>query len=456
MKRIEQQWDERRRILRRPGRQDETIWTGRIPLRLAFFGFLLSCFLFSPTAPGLDAQVKNSCLDCHAMLDPPLQVKAGDFNASIHAQKQISCTSCHGGDASSDDLDKSMSPAAGFRGHVDHAKIPELCSKCHSDAAYMRGFNPSLRTDQFSQYQTSVHGKRLAKGDTHVAVCTDCHTAHNIQPPNNPRSSVYALNVAQTCARCHANTDYMKDYKIPTNQFALYSTSVHHQALVDRGDLSAPTCSTCHGSHGAAPPGVASVQRVCGTCHVFQQQSFDSGPHKDAFAAMSLPGCIACHTNHGIQHPTDAMIAAGKEAVCMKCHSAGDPGSDAAAAMHDKLVKLEDSIARSDALLTRAGTAGIEVGDAKLALSEARDDLTKSRVAVHSVQPPAVDQGIQAGLKVTEKTWQAGLDAMAELRYRRTGLMVSCAAILLVLIALALLIRRLESEQPEVNKETGQ
>jgi cytochrome c553 len=24
-----------------------------------------------------------------------------------------------------------------------------------------------------------------------------------------------------------------------------------------RGDLSAPTCSTCHGNHGATPPGVA-------------------------------------------------------------------------------------------------------------------------------------------------------------------------------------------------------
>ena len=456
MERIEGQSSEKRRILRLLESQDETIWTQRRSLRLTFFGLLVSCFLFAPAASSLHAQVKNSCLDCHAMLDPPLQVKADDFNASIHAQKRISCTNCHGGDATSDDLGKSMSPAAGFRGHIERAKIPELCAKCHSDAAYMRGFNPSLRTDQFSQYQTSVHGKRLAKGDTHVAICTDCHTAHDIHPPNNPRSSVYPLNVAQTCAHCHADADYMKDYKIPTDQFALYSTSVHHQALVDRGDLSAPTCSTCHGSHGAAPPGVASVQRVCATCHVFQQQSFDSGPHKDAFAAMSLPGCISCHTNHGIQHPTDAMIGTEKEAVCLKCHSAGDSGYNAAAGMHDGLVKLEDSIARSDALLTRAGTAGIEVGDAKLALSEARDDLTKSRVTVHAVRPPAVDQGIQAGLKVTDKTWQAGLDAMAELRYRRTGLVVACAAILLVLIALALLIRRLESEPPEVTKETGQ
>ena len=48
-------------------------------------------------------------------------------------------------------------------------------------------------------------------------------------------------------------------------------------------------------------------------------------------------------------------------------------------------------------------------------------------------------------LKVTQETWQAGLDAMAELKYRRTGLVVSVVTIVLVLIGLVLLIRRLES-----------
>jgi predicted CXXCH cytochrome family protein len=408
-----------------------------------------------PAAPILDAQVKNSCLDCHANFDPPLQVNADEFHGSIHAQKGMSCTICHGGDASSDDLDQSMSPAAGFRGHIERAKIPQLCSKCHSDAAYIRGFDPSLRTDQFGQYQTSVHGKLLATGDTHVAVCTDCHTTHGIRPPNDPQSSVYPLNVAQTCSHCHANAEYMKDYKIPTNQFALYSTSVHHQALVDRGDLSAPTCSTCHGSHGAAPPGVASVQRVCATCHVFQQQLFDSGPHKEVFAAMNLPGCISCHTNHGIAHPTEAMIGTGKDSVCLKCHSAGESAYDAAAAMHDGLVNLDESIARSNELLTRAETAGVEVGDAQLVLSSARDALTKARVAIHSVRPEAVEEGVDAGLKVTQKARQAGIDAMAELKYRREGLIVSCAAIVLVLIALGLLIRRLESEKPGATQGMG-
>lgn len=448
-------------MLRQAERADGRIHTGQSANRAArntAWAFLLAgCALFLP--PALDAQARdsnsnhehaaaNTCLDCHSQQDPPFGINAAEYSSSVHAQKGLTCTSCHGGDSSSDDMTQAMGKAAGFKGHIDRAQVPALCGKCHSDAAYMRGFNPSVRTDQFSQYKTSVHGQRLAKGDTHVAVCVDCHTTHNIRPPNDPTSSVYPTNVAQTCARCHANAEYMKDYKIPTNQFALYSTSVHHDALMVQGDLSAPTCSTCHGSHGAAPPGVASVEHVCSTCHVFQQQLFDSGPHKNAFAAMNVAGCIACHTNHGIQYPSDAMIGTGKGAICVTCHSEGEPGYAAAAAMHADLTKLNDEIGRSDEILSRAEKTGVEVSEAKLALAEAKDDLTKARVTIHSVRPEAVDQDVQAGLKVTQKTYQAGLSAMKESNYRRRGLAISIIAIVFVLIALALFIRKMEAGKP--------
>ena len=407
---------------------------------------IVFCGILLFPALSVSGQTKNSCLDCHAKLDAPLGVTPEEYQGSIHAQKGITCVSCHGGDATKDDMLESMDVKAGFRGHIERSRIPSLCGKCHADAAYMRGYDPSLRTDQFSQYQTSVHGKLLAKGDTHVAVCADCHGAHGIHAPNDPRSSVYPTNVAQTCARCHADEAYMKLYKIPTTQSADYKASVHHQALAD-GDLSAPTCSTCHGSHGAAPPGVDSIQHVCSTCHLFQSQLFDSGPHKDVFAAMGLPGCITCHSNHGILAPTDAMIGTDKSAVCAKCHSEGEPAYATAAAVHRELVSLDNAIKRSDEILQRAGDAGIEVGEAQLALADGRDDLTKARVAIHSVQAAAVDQDIQAGLKVAQSTYQTGVQAMAELRFRREGLVVSLAAIGLVIFGLAFLIREIESKQ---------
>ena len=80
----------------------------------------------------------------------------------------------------------------------------------------------------------------------------------------------------------------MKQYGIPTDQFAKYNTSVHHDALAVRGDLSAPTCTTCHGNHGAVPPGVDKVQNVCANCHVFQAQMYTTSSHNKAFEALKV------------------------------------------------------------------------------------------------------------------------------------------------------------------------
>ena len=279
-------------------------------------------------------QTTNSCLDCHSALPGPLEVTPEKFSQDIHAQKGLTCVSCHGGDASSLDPDQAMSRKAGWKGKIDRKQIPQLCGSCHSDPAYIRQFNPSLRTDQLAQYHTSVHGKRLAAGDTKVAVCTDCHSVHDLRAPSDPRSTVNPVNVATACARCHADADYMKGYSIPTDQFAKYNTSVHHDALVIRGDLSAPTCSTCHGNHGAAPPGVDKVQNVCSNCHTFQDQMYEKSSHKEAFQAASLPGCVVCHSNHGISHPSDAKLGAGPDAVCMQCHTPGDACDQARAGLH--------------------------------------------------------------------------------------------------------------------------
>jgi len=411
------------------------------PLAVLFLGLLASM------PAGVFAQTKSSCLDCHFALDPPLRVTPEQFSQDIHAQKGLNCASCHGGDPTNEDPEVAMGRAAGFRGKIERRQIPALCAKCHSDAAYMRQYNPSLRTDQLSQYHTSVHGKRLRMGDAKVAVCTDCHGVHDLRPATDARSKVHPLNVAETCAACHAKSEYMKGYSIPTDQFAGYSSSVHHEALVVRGDVSAPTCTTCHGNHGAAPPGVASVEFVCATCHVFQAQLFDRSPHKAAFTAMGVGACVTCHSNHRIVHPTDAMIGTSTDAVCLNCHSAGDPGYQAADSMARQLGQMTAVIQRSDEILGRAERSGMEISEAKLEQAQARDALTKARVTIHSFDAKRVQADLLEGIKVTEKTYQAGVVALKERDFRRLGLGISLIAIVAVLIGLRLYIRKIEAPQ---------
>lgn len=402
--------------------------------------WLLAALLLGSVAR---AQTPNSCLDCHSALDPPYKVTEEQFSQDIHAQKGLTCASCHGGDPSKDDQD-AMSKQAGFRGKIARKDVPALCGKCHSDGAYMRQYNPSLRTDQFAQYLTSVHGKLRAKGDEKVAVCTDCHGVHDLRPASDTRSKVHPLNIAQTCARCHADAAYMKGYSIPTDQFAGYSASVHHEALTVGGDLSAPTCTTCHGNHGAAPPGVSTVQNVCSTCHVFQAQLFESSPHKAAFEAASLPGCVTCHSNHRIAQPSDAMLGTGPHSVCTNCHTEGDAGYQAATQIAQQLDRLDTAVKGASEILDRAESAGMEVSDAQLEQDQARDSLTKSRVAIHSFNLARVQQDVDAGLQIATKTHQEGAEALKERDYRRKGLAWSLLAIVAVVIGLRLYVRQIE------------
>ena len=392
------------------------------------------------------AQTKNSCLDCHSNLPEPLGVSVETYSQNIHAQKGLTCAACHGGDASSDDPEKAMSRAAGWKGKIERKQTPELCASCHADAEMMKKYNPSLRVDQFQEYKTSIHGMKWAKGDSKVAVCTDCHGIHDLRAPSDPRSKVHPTNIAATCAHCHADAEYMKPYGIKTDQFANYQQSVHHDAMMVRGDLSAPTCTTCHGNHGATPPGVANVTKVCANCHVFQAQLFETSPHKDAFAAAGLPGCVTCHSNHAIKHPSDEMIGTDPKAVCTNCHSAGDAGANQAEAMHNQLTALAAAITASDELLGRAERQGMEVSQAKLQQAQARDSLLKSRVTVHAFRESELKKDTDAGLAVTRQTHAAGVQAAEEWRFRRVGLGLSAVAIAMVLVGLGLYIRNLEQQ----------
>ncbi len=91
--------------------------------------------------------------------------------------------------------------------------------------------------------------------------------------------------------------------------------------FLEKGDLSSPSCNDCHGNHGAVPPGVESISKVCGTCHVLNMELFEQSPHKKAFDENNYPECESCHGNHLVKPATDAMVGTQKPAVCVECHS---------------------------------------------------------------------------------------------------------------------------------------
>ena len=388
----------------------------------------------------------DTCVGCHQAVGGPMAKPLEDRKADVHAANGVSCAACHGGDPSRMDMD-AMSKAKGFVGRPAHRDVPKFCARCHSDAAYMKQFGSAIRTDQLNQYQTSVHGKRLAAGDTTVAVCTDCHGVHGILPAKNVQSRVNPMHVAETCGRCHGNAEYMKEYKIPTNQLALYRTSVHGELLLKKLDLGAPTCNTCHGNHGAFPPEITSIAGVCGQCHVINKDLFLRSPHHTAFDRLGLPECVTCHGNHGVQRTSDDMVGVGEKALCIRCHAPGSRGYQAADQMGKRIAELGAAIRKGQIELAEAERAGMEVSDAKYEFENARVALIKARNEVHAFSPEQLNKVTGPGIEVAEKGYRTGQEALEELGYRKRWSLIPLAAILVVVLGVVLEIRRIEGRQ---------
>ncbi len=398
-----------------------------------------------------ESEKKSSCITCHLEMGDELAAPIEGMKEDVHDRQGLSCEDCHGGDPTvgfDGDMEASMDPEKGYIGIPKRTEIPQFCARCHSDPNYMRRFNPRVSTDQLSRYKTSTHGKLLEQGDTKVATCTDCHGVHGIRTAKDARSAVYPLNIPETCGQCHADEEYMQDYRIPTNQIEEFKQSVHGMALLEKGDQAAPACNDCHGNHGANPPGAPSIAFVCGQCHLNNSELFFESPHKEAFDEMGLPECETCHGNHAIEHPTDAMVGAGEQSICTDCHEEDSKGYVTAVAMRQQIEKLKSQMSLADSLVTKAERAGMQVSEAQFKLNDADDALIKARTTVHSLSVSQMSAVTEEGMKLSEEALQTGREALAELQFRRKGLAVSMVVICILAIGLYMKIKDVDKKHP--------
>lgn len=426
----------------------------------------------APATAGEALPEDYSCTFCHA--DPQtfsgeqkkLLVTVKDLAGDIHWQDGFRCQDCHGGNPKlAEYVDHRTDPS--FRGVPKPDKVPDFCGRCHSDIVYMRRFNPSARTDQEAEYWTSGHGEKLKEGDTKVATCISCHGRHGILAVDNQQSHVYPKNIAETCSRCHSDKKLMagRTYRgrpLGYDQHAQWRRSVHGRTMMDKGDLSAPTCSSCHGNHGAMPPGVDSVANACGTCHGKIAELFAGTAmmHRFEQEDVSLPGCATCHGTldshgntqvHDIQLPSEQMLGMADGAVCARCHKPGGPGrfgapvagAKTAKALRDGLDNLKQQIADAEQMVAKAERLGMEVRGPRYDLRQADDALTNARTLVHSFSTTRVDEALDQGVKVTTEVKQRAEAALAEHAYRRVWLAASLVPILVVIVLLLLYIRSL-------------
>lgn len=390
-----------------------------------------------PPPPPAGTPARGTCHQCHLSLEGALRAAAEAFDRDVHAQRGLGCVACHGGDATSEDAEVAMDPARGFVGRFALADVPRVCGRCHSDVRLVRRFAPNLPTDQLAEYVTSHHHDALAAGDTRAAVCTSCHGTHGIRPAADPGSPVHPTNVVATCARCHARPD-------EEDPVDAYERSVHHESLTVRNNLAAPTCDDCHGSHGAAPPGLDSVSNVCGQCHARNMELFRESPHDQGFRDAGLGACGPCHGNHAILPPNSSWVGLDEGAVCGACHVDGTRPAKVAVALRQALEAASAAHRTASARVAAARNAGMLMTEADVLLLDANDDLLHARTLVHALDPSRVEARTRAVVLASEQAGGAAQEAFGEVRFRRTGLLVAVLAIVLAIAALLLQIRRLD------------
>lgn len=264
----------------------------------------------------------DSCLSCHGKpgLSWPLKdgnslnlyIDPSTLAASVHGAKLL-CTDCHSLISSYPHPPLEVASARQYS-----IAQYELCKRCHF-ANYTKTLD-------------SMHFTARAKGNTQAPICTDCHGAHNVTNPAQPRT-----RISQTCSGCHQGV------------YDAYADSVHGKALIDEGNQDVPVCTTCHSAHSIVDPRTASFRadtpQLCAQCHSNEQLMKKYGISTAvlktylgdfhgvsvALAQKQNPDiwsykavCTDCHGVHDIamvNDPNSSVLKANLVNVCRKCHS---------------------------------------------------------------------------------------------------------------------------------------
>lgn len=421
-------------------------------------------------APSLTLAGQDGCVTCHARIDNEQYELAAQWQNSIHGQSGIGCAGCHGGDPTSDQVTVGMSAEAGYIGTPDRTATVKVCGECHADVTKMRQYQ--VPTDQLAKYESSVHGQRLLNAkDTRVAICTDCHGIHDVKKASDPTSPVFPLNVPKLCSSCHADKDLMRPYDIPTDQFDVYSQSVHGTALLEDQDMRAPTCASCHGSHDAKPPQSSEVVDVCGKCHTATQELYEQSRHAQLAVG---PKCWTCHGTHDVVKPDESRFLhlEPPDADCTVCHNPGDrtlilsrdrftddndrrcdtchhAGSilyTQSEGIRNALEEADDAYKSAEQRIAEAAGAGMIVSDADVTLSEALTGLIRGRAESHTTKLSAVAALTDEAKAKADEARALAEDKLLESTSRRQAMVIVVAIIVVNVLALMILRRGLHGK----------
>jgi hypothetical protein len=246
----------------------------------------------------------------------------------------------------------------------------------------------------------------------------------------------------------------MASHGLPSDTVERFRTSVHGRALLEEDLRGAPSCSDCHGSHGATPPGAHDTVQACGNCHEATAEQYRKSPHFNA-ADMRCAACheeeakkdplgyagqqcTACHGTHDIGVADRGMLEGDAVGHCGHCHRKDETAKAAAASILDGTRRLEEAMERTHADLRDAKAKGLFIDHEELYLRESERALVFVEPLAHSLDLAVIGKHLEEGLGRQIGTREALERQGTKLRDRRI-LLSALAALLLLLAALAAL-----------------
>jgi len=252
---------------------------------------------------------KVDCSSCHAEVEQQYQKSMHGLLLAKNDQNAPTCKECHGTHGV---LGKKDPKSGTFP-----TNVPDLCARCHREGKKAAIRYTGVEHNIIERYTESIHGKGLLKsGLTVTAMCTDCHTAHAVQPITSPESSVNPKNVPATCGRCHHGIEEQ------------FNSSIH-VTLLGKTDKQLPVCNDCHSAHTirrADTEGFKlTIMTQCGKCHEeIAKTYFDTYHGKvSQLGYTKTAKCYDCHGAHDIKaivDPTSHLSRENVVATCQKCH----------------------------------------------------------------------------------------------------------------------------------------
>lgn len=155
--------------------------------------------------------VSATCNDCHGAH----KVLPADSAASSVNRRNIpaTCGTCHVGVA---EVYEQSAHGLAYRSGRTNSQGHEapVCVDCHTAHGIVRADQPqwllgvvaecgTCHERLYETYFETYHGQVTRLGFDLAATCSDCHTAHDMRPASDPKSSVFPTNLVATCARCH-------------------------------------------------------------------------------------------------------------------------------------------------------------------------------------------------------------------------------------------------------------